>query len=431
MRYLFLQLSLLFTLGVSTQAQRNFYTQDIDNFWIAYDSIRSTSKEADQISFINRLYIKKASEGLTAFLKNKKNVDTKWVTLINNEPNFWDSIRPKTLAVKSQLHKIQQSIDDLKILYPTLREAATYFIIGFRQQGGTIRNNLSIIGTEVLASQADAEELHRICIHEYVHTQQTRPDFQKMNVLTSSIREGACDFISELVLKKDLSLPYIRYGSENEVKVWRVFAQDMLTSANDLWVSTGNNPVLPARDLGYYVGYVICKSYYKNAKTRNDAVKEIIDLNYADTNAVIRFLKTSGYENYIITKGYNPRTKLKEEGYYLTSSKIIFSFSSLDKTVIKDENGAVTVLRSDKDSIKSASVAGDFNNWDFKNSSFQLTKMQKGRYVLKVDKNKFGKAGTSLKFRFVINNKYLVEPSFGISNRSTDKQGQTNLFIQL
>ena len=74
---------LLFALPLFTysQTQQNIYTQDIDNFWVAYDSIRSTSNKEEQINFINKLYIEKTSGGLKAVLKNKANIDSKWVDL--------------------------------------------------------------------------------------------------------------------------------------------------------------------------------------------------------------------------------------------------------------------------------------------------------------------------------------------------------------
>jgi len=431
MRHLIFLLLYTFPLWTYSQREENIYTQDIDNFWVAYDSIRMTSHQEEQIKFINTLYIEKASEGLKAYLKNKENVDSKWVELIKREQSFWDSIRPKTVAVKTQVNKVQRGIDLLRTLYPTLKEAATYFIIGFRQQGGTIRNNLSIIGTEVIMSHPDTAGIERMCIHEYVHTQQVKPDFQNINVLTSSLREGACDFISQLVLKQNLSLPYIQYGLENEVKVWSVFAQDMFTFANDLWVSTGNNPVLPSKDLGYYVGYAICKSYYNTAKDKSQALKDIINLDYANPTAVTDFLKKSNYEKYIISKGYNPARKTDKEGYSSTPSQIVFSFSAFEKTVIKDEDGALKVFDTKKDTIKSVSITGEFNDWEYKNSTFQLTKTGNEKYILKVDRSKLGKAEAQIKFRFVINNKYLVEPKFAISNRITDKQRGTNLFVQL
>lgn len=420
-----------FPLLTYCQTQQIIHTQDVDNFWVAYDSIRSISNNEKQITFINKLYIEKASDGLKAFLKNKKDVDSKWVDLINREQSFWDSVRPKTLMVKTEVKNLEHNIELLRAIYPDLKDAATYFIIGFRQQGGTIRNNLSIIGTEVVMSKPNRAELVRMCIHEYVHTQQVRPDFQNINVLTSSIREGACDFVSELVSKQDLSLPYIKYGLENEVKVWKVFAQDKFTTANDFWVSTGNNPILPSKDLGYYVGYAICKNYYNSASNKSQAIKDIIDLDYANSNAVTDFLKKSNYEKYIIRKGYNPASKLPKEGYISTPSQIVFSFSSFKNPVIKGEDGNSKVFNTKEDTIKSISIAGDFNNWDYKNSAFQLMKNKRGIYTLKVDRDKLGKVGAQVKFNFIINNKYWVQPEFAVSNRVTNKEGITNLFVQL
>lgn len=58
-------------LTFSQTTLQKVFTQDIDNFWIAYDSIRSIRDNTKQIDYINRLYIEKASDGLKAFLRNK------------------------------------------------------------------------------------------------------------------------------------------------------------------------------------------------------------------------------------------------------------------------------------------------------------------------------------------------------------------------
>ena len=48
-------------------------------------------------------------------------------------------------------------------------------------------------------------------------------------------------------------------------------------------------------DLGYFMGYTICKSYYRQANNKNKAIKDIINLNYSDRSAIIQFLKESKY----------------------------------------------------------------------------------------------------------------------------------------
>lgn len=434
MKQILLLLLTITSLLSHAQKSQNIFTQDVNNFWIAYDSIRSTTNKEQQINFINRLYIDKASEGLKAFLKNKQNVDSKWVDLINSDQPFWDSIRPKTMLDETEVNNIQSSINYLRTLYLNLKDAASYFIIGFRQQGGTVRNNLSIIGTEVIVSEPNAKsaELTRICVHEYVHTQQIKPDFRNINVLTSSIREGACDFISQLVLKQDLSLPYIKYGLKNEVRVWSVFSQDMLTSANDWWVSTGDNPALPAKDLGYFVGYAICKSFYQNAADKKEAIRQIIELDYTSQKEVQDFLEKSGYDKYILAKGYNPSKKLEAEGYVSIKNKTVFQLNIKKRTIITDDRGSYQVYDEKKlGAINTISVAGDFNNWDTNDTTYRLRPNKSGQYTLSVDSVKLGKTGSKTKFRFLINNKYWVVPSFAVSNRIIDKDGNTDLFIQL
>jgi hypothetical protein len=228
-------------------------------------------------------------------------------------------------------------------------------------------------------------------------------------------------------------MPYIKYGLKNELSIWKIFKQDMLTSANDLWISTGNNAALPARDLGYFVGYAICRSYYNTSKNKPQAITDIINLDYTKQDAVLAFLERSGYEKYLVAKGYNTASKqLKKEGYTSNITQITFTFSPLDKPVIIDENGNNIVYDTKKmGPINAISIAGDFNEWNYNLPAFQLVKNKNGKFTLSIDKDKLGMQGQQVKFKFVINNKYWVVPKFAISNRITDKEGNTNLYIQL
>ena len=48
-------------------------------------------------------------------------------------------------------------------------------------------------------------------------------------------------------------------------------------------------------DLGYYIGYEICKSYFNNASNKSKTIKDIIELDLEDGEAVIDFLDSSRY----------------------------------------------------------------------------------------------------------------------------------------
>jgi len=43
------------------------------------------------------------------------------------------------------------------------------------------------------------------------------------------------------------------------------------------------------------VGYQVCQAYYDQQPDKKAALKQLIELDYADSEAVERFLKRSGY----------------------------------------------------------------------------------------------------------------------------------------
>jgi hypothetical protein len=312
--FVFLAVSLM---AAGQKKNQRVFTSDIYNFWRAYDSCQTTNDSLKQLHCIETLYIDKGTEGLKAFMEVRDYTADLWVSLIRKYPRFWKSIRPNTLAVKSKAKKIQQSIQKLKKLYPDLKEAKMYFTIGGLRSGGTTMSNLVLIGTEIATGNAttDVSEFPNkwlegvfksqqsgnivpLNIHEYLHTQQKG---ETQNLLGQAIREGACDFITELVMGKPLQNNYLVYGSEHEAELKELFKLDMFTSAYSNWLYNGSTTKTMA-DLGYFIGYAICKAYYNNLSDKKSAIKDIIELNYSDTAAVENFLAKSKYYTEPINK---------------------------------------------------------------------------------------------------------------------------------
>ncbi|NOW96123.1 hypothetical protein [Mucilaginibacter sp. SG564] len=291
------KLIVLFLLTPALCRAQQVSQTDWEHFWQMRDSVRVTRNTARQRELVNRLYIGRASEGLIAFMRNKDGLDLQWLALLKSDPSFWDNLHLKKTLIDTAVRQLESQIARFRKMYPDFKPARSFLIVGIRQQGGTIRGNLSLIGVEVvLNNQAvTGDELVRMGIHEYMHTQQKRPDFQQINVLTSAIREGACDFVASLVTNIPAKTPYMNHGTAHEKEVWQSFQKEMYTRNNDNWVSTGNNPVLAAPDLGYFVGYRICQAYYDQATDKKAALKAIIELDYANVDAVNDFLKRSGY----------------------------------------------------------------------------------------------------------------------------------------
>lgn len=299
-----------FYLNAKAQETQKIFTSDIDNFWMAYDSIQKVKDFNQQLSIINDLYIHKGTKGLKAFMEVRNYNDTLWVKLIQLFPKFWNSVRPNTLQVQTKSDELERGVFRFKTLYPELKDANMYFTIGGLSTGGTTSNNLVLIGTEIAAADSlvDVSEFKNkwlqsvfkkqninhivfLNIHEYVHTQQKG---NPTNVLSASIKEGACDFMAELITEQTLSSQYLFYGISNEPEIKELFKKDMLTGNYNNWLSNGPQMGEKA-DLGYFVGYKICKSYYETMSDKAKAIKTIVELNYSDEKYILEFLKKSNY----------------------------------------------------------------------------------------------------------------------------------------
>ena len=303
--------SCYFSFAVSAQDEnQKVFTSDIDNFWIAYDSIQTTNDSLQQVGFIKNLYIDKGTKGLKAFMAVREYDAQLWIELIRKYPKFWKSIRPNTFTVKTYAAEIEKRIQTLKEIYPDLKEAKMFFTVGGLRSGGTTMNDMVLIGSEIATGNASTDvsefpskwlesvfknqlpdNIVALNIHEYVHTQQKG---NPKDLLGQALREGACDFITELVMGKPLQNNYIVYGREHEADLKEQFKKEMFTSFSSNWLYNGSRAKTVA-DLGYFMGYSICKSYYNNATDKKKAVKEIIELKYSDDDAIEKFLQQSNY----------------------------------------------------------------------------------------------------------------------------------------
>lgn len=299
----------------STPLNKFVFTQDIDHFWQAFDSINQVSDYATKLELINSMYIDKGTEGLEEFMKLRDYSDTLYVKLIEDLPLFWESIRPNTLTVKSREKEINQSIEILRTLYPELKPAKIYFTIGGMRSGGTVKGNLSLIGCEIATADNEintsefkahghdwlvpffqsqnSSKLVKTNVHEFIHTQQKN---MGINLISQALHEGSCDFITELVTKSQLKSHYMKFGEVNESELKKDFFKEAFLTDYTNWFYNADSRY-GLQDLGYFMGYSICKAFYEKAENKKSAIKQIIELDHSDLEAVVRFTNSSEYFN--------------------------------------------------------------------------------------------------------------------------------------
>mgnify|MGYP006248164783 CR=1 FL=1 len=131
--------------------------------------------------------------------------------------------------------------------------------------------------------------------HESVHFLQKRgfgllQGYFGHRLLMSSLMEGAADFIAEKAIGKHINEPIHQYGEAHEQELWKEFEGEMMDNDISNWLYNGTNSKDRPADLGYYIGYKICESYYEQADDKTKAIADIIEM-----KRYKRFLKKSGY----------------------------------------------------------------------------------------------------------------------------------------
>jgi len=279
------------SIPVNDPASGIFHTEDIDNFWKVYDN--SYPKHPAQM--LKREYLDKGSAGLKGFFRYRIENGRKLSKTIRQNRKYYEGIRQASLSIGSERDHIYTSFLKLKEVYPSAVFPNVYFVIGRNNSGGTSFKNGLIIGAEKFGNPTanfkpgvDIQYLDEIVVHELIHFQQNYPLDQSL--LAQCIKEGAADFLCELLTGTLLNGEMYRYGEENKSILWKEFLERNDQTSWKNWLYYQKDKSRPS-DLGYWVGYKICKSYYDKMEDKNRAIHDI--LNITDFND---FLNKSGYQ---------------------------------------------------------------------------------------------------------------------------------------
>jgi hypothetical protein len=291
----------------------SFVTSDIDNFWRAYDlALREPDRER-RIDIFQREYIDRGSAGLKDFVRLRIKSAKDLAGVVEGLPKFFASVRASTLRVRGKEREMRAAFRRLKRLYPDAVFPDVYFVIGVTNTGGTVSDSGLLIGAELYgatprtpreefygflrplvprsmsdeqARQAVArmigaalkpvEDLPPIVAHELIHFNQKYPE--QKTLLDKALQEGSADFVGRLIVGRTIGPVRQSYGDAHEAELWREFQTGMHESDMKRWLYNGLTSADRPSDLGYYMGYKISESYYRRAKDKRRAVRDILEI---------------------------------------------------------------------------------------------------------------------------------------------------------
>ncbi len=291
--------------SMSDPLKAKLVTSDIHNFWKAWDAAQKDS--ANRTTIFRELYFDKGSAGLDDYYALKIRKPESFVQNQDKKPKFYMSIRENTFKIDQMKVQMIESFKKLKALYPNASFPDIYFVIGRWNSAGTVSDNGLLLGVDQIVKTPDIpqeelnlweknnfQELAKIPVivaHELIHFQQNAM-IEDTTLLCYAIREGMADFIGELISGENPSQRQQEYAKDKRNQIWGDFKKEMYLDRANNWVANGGQETAdkPA-DLGYYMGYEICKAYYELAADKNQAIYDMLHIKDYKS-----FLEKSKYE---------------------------------------------------------------------------------------------------------------------------------------
>jgi len=227
--------------------------------------------------------------------------------MINAAPHYYRYLRhqfdPKRLLALRD--KTREGMERFQELYPQAVFPSVFVVPGILNSGGTVTEMGLFVGGDLYGKSAEmpteeltewqkdaimeASSLPSLTLHELMHFQQNYNDPKNTdNVLYGLIQEGVCDFLVELCTGETLKNKNLTYLEEpgHREKIISDLREDLFSNDLSKWLYNGGSIQDRPSDLGYTLGYLITKSYYKNQKDKKMAVYEL--LNSKDLERIVK-----------------------------------------------------------------------------------------------------------------------------------------------
>lgn len=262
-------------------------TDDVTRFWAAYDASTPETRAAA----FRTGYIDGGTRGLKGFIPQRIVGAEALAQTVEQNSRYYLSARESTLRVASFEPAIRSAFRRLEALYPDAVFPDVYFVVGRMNSGGTTARSALIIGAEMYgltesfpkdslgewhrSTLAPPEKIPGIVAHELVHYQQPF-SFGRPSLLAASIREGAADFVGELISGKHINEHVHAWANPNEAALWNEFRVRMHDDDYTGWLYDGGSVSGRPADLGYWMGYKIVEAYYDRSEDKDAALREIL-----------------------------------------------------------------------------------------------------------------------------------------------------------
>lgn len=276
--------------NISKPEQLKIITSDVYNFIRLYPKF--FQKNADAVLWKD--YIASGSNGLKTFFNVRMSSRSDYVlNVIKKHRRFYEGLEPVAKQLPSFNKQIKDAAVKLEDLYPDAIFPPIYFLIGNLNAAGTPDGGAGqLVGLEFFSNYpgrdtselnaweqsvlSDTGRLAGVVVHEMIHVQQKNGSGN--SVLEKCFTEGAADFITYLLLNKIILPRQHAYGNAHQKELFDRFLKERNGDDLSYWMyNAGMEDKGIPSDLGYYIGFKICESYYAKQTDKKQAIRDILE----------------------------------------------------------------------------------------------------------------------------------------------------------
>jgi hypothetical protein len=291
------QLEQLSNFGLETRA--------METFWPYLEQALADTTKAREIL---RSYIFEGPQEVRDYyVVRYGSIDNMYGQMINASPGYYRYLSTRFRADSLQPYKkdILAAMRQFREYYPQAVFPKVYVVPGLLNSGGTSTEMGMFLGGDMYGkgpgmpseeltewqegAVSSLSGLPKLTVHELMHFQQSYQDSINLETLLSAvIQEGVCDFLVELCFEEPMSNTNLDFLEDpaNHDWIFGELKRDLMGWETDKWLYNGGSIQDRPHDLGYTVGYLICKSFYENQQDKQAAVVEL--LNTSDFRDIVR-----------------------------------------------------------------------------------------------------------------------------------------------
>jgi hypothetical protein len=276
------------------------HIEDVARFYEIYDAAGGHPSAE-----VLQQYVDQGTEGLRYLAQARNTTGARIAEEISKHPELYVNARRCMDLLPRVRARLAVVLGRLRTLYPEANLQPITVVVGRGKPVAIADAQHGVqLGLEGLCREGPwmnpnrEDRLVHIIAHEYGHVQQfiAFDNDPHPTVLGASLMEGAAEFSAEMTSGAVANYEHAAITKGHELEIESAFAADEDSEDLSKWLynSTYEKP----GDIGYWVGYRICKAYYQHAKDKRQAFRDILEI--SDPKL---FLAESGWYPGIVLHG--------------------------------------------------------------------------------------------------------------------------------